>query len=141
MPTFINAFLERFRLNPDNVDEHVKECFSTELDRGALMCGPTGAVAFPHQKCVTADSLGKLCERLPGDPLVLKAYTERALASLLSRWQVLDAEGKIPASFKDSIVSPDVQFADLSELNHASIRAYALEILKAVAAQGQDELC
>ena len=23
---------------------------STELDRGAVMCGPSGAVAFPHQQ-------------------------------------------------------------------------------------------
>jgi len=141
MPTFVNSFLERFRLSPEAQEEHVKECFSTELDRGALMCGPTGAVAFPHQKCITAESLTKLCLRLPGDPLVLKAYTERALASLLSRWHFLDKEGKIPQSFNDAIVTPDVQFADLSELNHASIRAYALEILKVVAAQGQDDLC
>lgn len=141
MPTLVNSFLERFRLTQEEREEHVRECFSTELDRGALMCGPTGAVAFPHQKCVTADSLGKLCVRLPGDPLVLKAYTERALASLLSRWQVLDGEGKIPQGFKDAIISPDVQFADLSELNHASIRAYALQILTIVAAQGNDELC
>lgn len=141
MPTLVNSFMERFRLSQEERDEHLSECFSTELDRGALMCGPTGAVAFPHQKCITADALSKLCIRLPGDPLVLKAYTERALASLLSRWHVLDKEGKIPQGFKDTIIAPDVQFADLSELNHASIRTYALEILKTVAAQGQDELC
>jgi len=141
MPTLVNSFLERFRLTHEEKEQHVTECFSTELDRGALMCGPTGAVAFPHQKCVTAESLTKLCQRLPGDPLVLKAYTERALASLLSRWLVLDSEGKIPQGFKDQMRTPDVQFADLSELNHASIRGYALEILTVVAAQGDDALC
>jgi len=33
-----------------------------------------------------------------------------------------------------------VKFADLSELNHASIRGYAIEILNCVAADGSDEL-
>lgn len=26
-----------------------RECMSTQLDRGAVLCGPSGAVAFPHQ--------------------------------------------------------------------------------------------
>lgn len=79
-----------------------------------------------------------MCDRLPGDPLVLKAYTERALASILARWQVLQTEGKVPMCFLDSVIRPEVRFADLSELNHASIRAYALEILGSVAASGED---
>jgi len=89
-------------------------------------------------KCETASDLKKLCLRLPGDPLVLKAYTERALASLLSRWAVLESEGKIPESFKTAVTKPEVKFADLSVLNHASIRSYVLEVLECVADQGDD---
>merc|ERR550537_799662 len=110
MPTLVNAFLERFRLSPDSMEQHVKECFSTELDRGALMCGPTGHVAFPHTKCRTAEDLKRLVVRLPGDPLVMKAYTERALASLLSRWQVLKREGKLPEGFLKALQPPEVKF-------------------------------
>merc|ERR1711972_705973 len=80
LPTLVNGFLDRFKLDHATKDSHVRECFSTELDRGAVMCGPSGAVAFPHQNVKSADELKKLCIRLPTDPLVLKAYTERALA-------------------------------------------------------------
>eukprot|EP00913_Durusdinium_trenchii_P028929 g27124.t1 len=65
---------------------------STQLDRGAVLCGPSGAVAFPHQNVQSAEELKKLCVRLPADPLVLKAYTERALATLLLRWRSLEQE-------------------------------------------------
>jgi hypothetical protein len=140
MPTFVNGFLERFLIPSDKRDQHVNECFSTELDRGALMCGPSGKVAFPHQSCSTAADLQKLCDRLPGDPLVLKAYTERALATLLERWQILEAEKRLNEAFLKNAVPPHVKFADLSELSHASIRAYAVEILNAVAMHGSDDM-
>jgi len=140
LPTLVNSFLERFKLASDKKEQHVRECFSTELDRGALLCGPTGAVAFPHQRCGNAEELQKLCKRLPSDPLVLKAYTERALASLLDRWETLGKEGKLPDAFKKAAISPEVKFADLSELNHASIREYAMDIIGWVAAQNSDDL-
>lgn len=140
LPTLVNSFLDRFRVPREERSSHVRECFSTELDRGALMCGPSGHVAFPHMKCRTAQDLKNLVTRLPGDPLVMKAYTERALAGLLTRWQALKDEGKLSEKFTSSIAAPEVKFADLSELNHASIRAYALELLTAVAAEGTDEL-
>lgn len=139
LPTIVNSFLERFHCE-DGVALHVTECFSTELDRGALMCGPSGAVAFPHQNCKTSAELAKLCARLPGDPLVLKAYTERALANLLLRWQLLENEGTLGAGFLKRMVPPNVRFEDLSTLSHASIRSYALEILSCVADECIDEL-
>jgi len=139
LPTLVNAFLDRFKLDHDSKDLHVQECFSTELDRGAVMCGPSGAVAFPHQRCETASDLKKLCTRLPRDPLVLKAYTERALAGLLLRWQLLLKEGNIKDGFVSRMVPPAKKFADLSDLNHASIRSYALELLQCVAAEDDDD--
>ncbi|CAE8698639.1 unnamed protein product [Polarella glacialis] len=139
LPTFVSNFMERFSVDPAEQDLHVKECFSTELDRGALMCGPTGAVAFPHQRCKTADDLAKLCKRLPRDPLVLKAYTERALASLLERWKALAGRLSAPG-FKKGVPMPEMKFADLSELNHASIRGYAMEILDGISSEGSDDL-
>jgi hypothetical protein len=140
LPILVNSFMERFRLDPAKKDQHVRECFSTELDRGALLCGPSGAVAFPHMKCATASDLKKLCKRLPADPLVLKAYTERALASLLERWQTLKAEGKLGESFEKRVVKPEVKFADLSELSSASIRGYAVEILECIGEMEDDSL-
>lgn len=141
LPTFVDNFLERFNLDPEKKDQHVRECFSTELDRGALMCGPTGAVAFPHQRCRTAEDLSNLCKRLPRDPLVLKAYTERALATLLERWQGLVKDGQLSAAgFKRHVAPPEVKFQDLSELNHASIRAYAMEILEGISSEDRDDL-
>lgn len=140
LPTLVNSFLERFRLGLDKKEFHVRECFSTQLDRGALMCGPSGCVAFPHQSSRTHVELKKLCKRLPLDPLVLKAYTERALASLLDRWSSLRKEGKLPESFIKEAIPPEVKFADLSELNHASIREYAMEILGWVAATDSDDM-
>lgn len=139
LPTLVNHFLSRYNIPDDKRESHVKECFSTELDRGALLCGPSGHVAFPHQKVRTAVDLKKLCERLPGDPLVLKAYTERSLASLIEKWQLLDKEGKME-KFNKGIDKPRERFADLSELNHASIRAYAMDLLAHVAAQNDDDL-
>jgi len=139
LPTLVKCFMDRFLLPMDNRDQHVRECFSTELDRGALMCGPSGAVAFPHQRCKTAEELKKLCARLPSDPLVLKAYTERALASLLERWSTLRKEKhERMVEFDKTMVRPEAKFADLSELNHASIRAYAMDVLSAVAESGDD---
>ncbi|CAE7561459.1 GIP [Symbiodinium natans] len=79
LPTLVNSFLERFHIPAAEKDMHIRECMSTELDRGAVMCGPSGAVAFPHQNVSGFDELKKLCLRLPADPLVLKAYTERAM--------------------------------------------------------------
>jgi len=140
LPTLVNSFLERYGIPMEKKEQHVKECFSTELDRGALMCGPTGQVAFPHQKCSSSQDLQKLCARLPSDPLVLKSYTERALASVLDRWATLSKEDRIPASLTKRVVSPDVKFADLSELNHASIRSYAVELLEHIAAEKNDDI-
>lgn len=72
---------------------------------------------------------------------MMKAYTERALASLLQRWIGLKKEGKIDLKkFSETLSPPEVKFADLSELNHASIRSYSLEFLNAIAADGTDEL-
>eukprot|EP00928_Gymnodinium_smaydae_P014152 TRINITY_DN15141_c0_g3_i1.p1 TRINITY_DN15141_c0_g3~~TRINITY_DN15141_c0_g3_i1.p1 ORF type:complete len:1123 (-),score=352.51 TRINITY_DN15141_c0_g3_i1:114-3035(-) len=139
LPTLVNGFLDRFKIDRSLKDQHVHECFSTELDRGAVMCGPTGAVAFPHMKCQTAEELKRLCARLPADPLVLKAYTERALATLVQRWNALKKEGKLNAAFEKAITKPDVKFADLSDLNHASIRMYAIEVLQCVADANDDE--
>ncbi|CAE7319717.1 abfD [Symbiodinium sp. CCMP2592] len=85
LPTLVNSFLDRFHIKPEERDLHVRECMSTELDRGAVMCGPSGAVAFPHQSVSGFSELKKLCLRLPADPLVLKAYTERALVGV-PRW-------------------------------------------------------
>merc|ERR1719313_2888183 len=106
--------MDRFCVPRDKKADHVRECMSTELDRGALMCGPSGAVAFPHMNCRTAADLKALSVRLPGDPLVMKAYTERALASLLMRWQDLQKEGKLKDDFLKAIARPEVKFADLS---------------------------
>lgn len=139
MPVLVNSFLDRFKLDHSTKDQHVRECFSTELDRGAVMCGPSGGVGFPHQRCTTAAELKKLCIRLPADPLVMKAYTERALAILLQRWQVMEAEGKMRDGFLKRMVKAEVKFADLSDLNHASIRGYALELLACVAEENDDE--
>merc|ERR1711871_795794 len=113
LPTLVNNFLLRYNIHPENRSEHVKECFSTELDRGVLMCGPTGAVAFPHQNVRSAAELKRLCQRLPGDPLVLKAYTERALASLLERWTTLKRESRLPSGFDARGTAPEAKFADL----------------------------
>jgi len=139
IPTLVNGFLDRFKIPREDRDKHVRECTSTELDRGAVMCGPTGAVAFPHQRVSSCDELKKLTLRLPTDPLVLKAYTERALASLLLRWKALEKDGKMKEGFMKSVVKPEVKFADLSDLNHASIRSYSMELLSCVADQGDDE--
>jgi len=140
LPTLVNCFLDRFLIPRDEREKHVTECFSTELDRGALMIGPTGSVMFPHQNCTTAADLQRLTRRLPTDPLVLKAYTERALGSLLLRWNALEKDGKIPETFLKRVVLPQERFADLSSLNHATIRAYALELLTWVAEENNDEL-
>ncbi|CAE7641678.1 abfD [Symbiodinium pilosum] len=91
LPTLVNSFLDRFHIPAAEKDLHVRECMSTELDRGAVMCGPSGAVAFPHQNVSGFDELKKLCLRLPADPLVLKAYTERALARAMEKVQRLKA--------------------------------------------------
>jgi len=140
LPTLVGCFLDRFLLPLEKRDQHVRECFSTELDRGALMCGPSGCVAFPHQRCKNSDELRRLVKRLPSDPLVLKAYTERALASLLDRWQALKKEGKLNEAFQKVAIPPEQHFSDLSELNHASIRSYAMDILTWVAETGEDAL-
>mmetsp|Transcript_53663 Transcript_53663/g.85351 ORF Transcript_53663/g.85351 Transcript_53663/m.85351 type:complete len:1090 (+) Transcript_53663:51-3320(+) len=139
LPVLVNSFLDRFKLDHAKKELHVRECFSTELDRGAVMCGPSGAVGFPHQRCESSAELKKLCLRLPTDPLVLKAYTERALAALIQRWQALEKDGKMRDGFLKRVVKPEDKFADLSDLNHASIRGYALELLQCVADEDNDE--
>jgi len=45
----------------------------------------------------------------------------------------------VPDGFINGLEPPEKRFADLSELNHASIRAYAMELLACAAAQGNDE--
>lgn len=139
LPTLVKAFLDRFQISASKRNMHVRECMSTQLDRGAVLCGPSGAVAFPHQNVQSAEELKKLCLRLPADPLVLKAYTERALATLLLRWRSLEKDGKLKDGFKKQMVQPEEKFADLSELHHASIRSYAMELLSCVAEQGDDD--
>merc|ERR1739848_717937 len=68
LPTLVGSFLDRFHLPLDKRAEHVKECYSTELDRGVVLCDPSGALAFPHQSCKTATELEELCKRLPSTP-------------------------------------------------------------------------
>jgi len=70
---------------------------------------------------------------------VLKAYTERALAALIQRWQALEKDSKMRDGFLKRVVKPEDKFADLSDLNHASIRGYALELLQCVADEENDE--
>lgn len=139
LPTLVKSFMERFKIPESKRDLHVRECMSTQLDRGAVLCGPSGAVAFPHQNVQSAEELKKLCVRLPADPLVLKAYTERALATLLLRWRSLEQDGKLKDGFKKQMTLPEEKFADLSELHHASIRSYAMDLLSCVADQNDDE--
>jgi hypothetical protein len=136
LPSIVTNFLDRFNISLDKKDQHVKEAFSCQLDRGVMLIRPSGAAAFPHELCKTAAELKALSLRLPADPLVLKAYTERALSSILSRWQALDQKKLLPASFK--VDPPQTRFAVVSDINHTSIRDYAIEILQAAAATGDD---
>ncbi|CAK9102824.1 unnamed protein product [Durusdinium trenchii] len=63
LPTLVKSFMERFKIPESKRDLHVRECMSTQLDRGAVLCGPSGAVAFPHQNVQSAEELKKLCVR------------------------------------------------------------------------------
>ena len=45
-----------------DVRRPLRECMSTQLDRGAVLCGPSGAVAFPHQ------NLGGMLRGMPWGP-------------------------------------------------------------------------
>merc|ERR1719316_1094560 len=49
LPTLVNNFMERFGIPPEKKDQHVRECFSCQLDRGVVLCRPNGNVAFPHE--------------------------------------------------------------------------------------------
>merc|ERR1719387_3440017 len=80
LPTLVNNFREKFKITDEKQPEHVSEAFSAQLDRGVLLVRPSGAIAFLHDGVSSAEDLTKLCQRLPGDPLVLKSYTERALS-------------------------------------------------------------
>merc|ERR1719506_579670 len=137
LPTLVSNFCERFGIAEKDRANHINECFSSQLDRGAVLCRPNGSVAFPHELCKTADDIRALTKRLPTDPLVLKAYTERALSAMLGKWTDLKEKKKIPANFK--VAAPEDQFADLSNINHTSIRQYCMDILLAVADTGDDE--
>eukprot|EP00397_Hematodinium_sp_SG-2012_P002463 GEMP01002469.1.p1 GENE.GEMP01002469.1~~GEMP01002469.1.p1 ORF type:complete len:1021 (+),score=252.22 GEMP01002469.1:44-3106(+) len=117
----------------------VKECFSSQLDRGVVLVRPSGAAAFPHEICKTSAQLKALCDELPKSPLMLKAYTERALSQLVKRWKSLEEAGKLPKNW-DKVRKPEVQFADLSTLRHDNLRSYAVELLSGIANSDDDEL-
>lgn len=116
------------------MENNIKECFSPQLDRGVLLVRPSGQIAFPHELCETADQLTSLALRLPGDPLILKAYTERALSQLIVRWRNLKDK---PKSWTEP-PTPEVKFKDLSSLRPESIREYTMELLKSIADSGDD---
>ena len=62
---------------------------STELDRGAVMCGPSGAVAFPHQPLGCSWSDRWICPEGSGLP---RGYLFFLVG--VSRLNSLDLEGK-----------------------------------------------
>merc|ERR1719387_2485445 len=136
MPTLVANFLERFGIPEDKKDQHVRECFSCQLDRGVVLCRPNGNVAFPHELCTTSSELLNLSQRLPTDPLVLKAYTERALSGMLARWESLKEKKVVAPNF--AAKEPAAVFSDLSNINHTTIRQYCLDILEAVAKTNDD---
>ena len=51
-PSTIFHHHQPHHLNPliEHAHALLRECMSTQLDRGAVLCGPSGAVAFPHQR-------------------------------------------------------------------------------------------
>merc|ERR1711971_129540 len=51
----------------------------------------------------------------------------------------MEKDGKIKEGFTKRMVRPEIKFADLSDLNHASIRSYAMELLQGVAEENDDE--
>jgi hypothetical protein len=136
LPTLVSNFMERFSIPEDKKDQHVRECFSCQLDRGVVLCRPNGSVAFPHELCTTSAHLMNLSKRLPTDPLVLKAYTERALSGILARWESLKEKKVVSKDFKAK--DPADVFSDLSHINHTTIRQYCLDILEAVANTNDD---
>merc|ERR1719460_2204339 len=136
LPTLVSNFMERFSIPEDKKDQHVRECFSCQLDRGVVLCRPNGNVAFPHELIKTSKELLNLSKRLPTDPLVLKAYTERALSGMLARWESLKEKKVVSKDFKAK--DPADVFSDLSHINHTTIRQYCLDILEAVANTNDD---
>eukprot|EP00392_Amoebophrya_sp_AT5.2_P009089 g9117.t1 len=134
LPSIVENFTKRFNVDAKKC---VRECFSTQLDRGVVLVRPSGRIAFPHELCETSAQLKALADRLPGDPLTLKAYTERALSQLLIRWRVLEKVKIAPANWAPP-VRPSEKFKDLSQLKPETIREYAMELLSAVAKTGDD---
>ncbi|CAD7967446.1 unnamed protein product [Amoebophrya sp. A25] len=132
LPSIVDNFCKKFKVDSKKA---VRECFSTQLDRGVILVRPSGRIAFPHELCETAASLKQLADRLPGDPLTLKAYTERALSQLLVRWRLLE---KIAPKDWKAPKKPAERFQDLSHLKPETIREYAIELLTAVADTGDD---
>lgn len=134
LPTIVDNFLSTFATT---AEASIKECYSTQLDRGVILVRPSGHIAFPHELCHTSAQLKALADRLPGDPLTLKAYTERALAQLLVRWRILSKQGIPPSSWQPP-QDPKIRFKDLSFLKPESIREYTVELLQSVAAADDD---
>ncbi|CAD7945636.1 unnamed protein product [Amoebophrya sp. A120] len=134
LPSIVDTFCKKFDADPKKC---VRECFSTQLDRGVVLVRPSGRIAFPHELCETSAQLQALADRLPGDPLTLKAYTERALSQLLVRWRVLEACKVAPANWAPP-QRPAERFKDLSQLKPETIREYAMDLLTSVAKTGDD---
>jgi len=135
LPSIVDNFVTRFGCADKK--SCINECFSAQLDAGVILVRPSGGIAFPHELCSTAEELKQLCHRLPGDPLTLKAYTERALSQLWVRWRRLVEAKKTPAGWKPPIM-PEEKFADLATLRPDAIRTYTVMLLQSVADAGDD---
>jgi len=145
IPDIVSQFVKLFgppesdeKAREEFMQKNIKECFSSQLDRGVVLVRPSGSAAFPHDVCTTAQELTSLCEELPKSPLMLKAYTERALSQLIRRWAILEKEGKFPENYKP-VAKPQEKFKDLSLLKHDALRTYAVEILQSIADTKNDE--
>jgi hypothetical protein len=116
MPSLIRRFLETHRGSP----EHVIRIESNQLTISCTVVDPDGNVALPHHFIESSDQIPLLIQRIREDPLIGRMYAPQQVYGMVRH--IEDHLQQTRLRFVD-------RFADLSRIDHASIRDYVLELL------------
>ncbi len=123
VPGIVDNFRRRFPIEEGDEDQ-VKVIHSTKQHIGCTFIDDEGYIFLPHQYVKSLDDLKEYVSTLKQDPLMMRGYTPVSVLEMGNVFQKFLPE-MTNMHFK-------VRFSYLGDINHGSIRKYALDILEKI---------
>jgi len=128
----LSAILPRFEDTPSLVeyfrarheDARIVRIESNHLTISCTVVSPDGRVALPHHFIETVDQIPSLIRRIHEDPLIGRMYAPQQVYQMVV--------STIGEELRGTPLSFDTWFPTISQINHAQIREYVLELLRSL---------